>query len=79
MAAKLKEDAPGQGFQIVDAREKEAFDGAGDGQRSHIENSINLPFTDLLNEDGTFKSDADIAEIFKGRGISTEKEQNFMC
>ena len=74
LASKLSEDAAAQGFQIVDARDKKDFDGAGDGKRSHIENSINLPFADLLNEDGTFKSDAEIAELFKGLGISTEKE-----
>ena len=74
LASKLSEDAPAQGFQVIDARDKTDFDGAGDGKRSHIENSINLPFAELLSEDGTFKSDAEISGLFKGLGISTEKE-----
>ena len=57
LAEKLKDDAGAQGFQIVDAREKKDFDASGDGKRSNIENSINLPIDDLLNQDGTLKSD----------------------
>jgi thiosulfate/3-mercaptopyruvate sulfurtransferase len=34
-----------------------------------IKNSINLPFTKLVNEDGTLKSNEELREIFKSRDI----------
>ena len=65
--------------QIIDARDKKDFDGAGDGKSSNIKGAINLPFDELLNKDGTFKSDAEIKEVFKTKNISTEKDSYFMC
>jgi len=37
----------------------------------HITGSKNLPFTELLNENGTLKSDKELANIFLAKGIDT--------
>ena len=40
---------------------------------------MNLPFMQLLNEDGTFKEEAEIAEIFKDIGIDKDKHTVNTC
>ena len=40
---------------------------------------MNLPFPKLLNEDGTMKSQAEIAELYKGIELSTEKKTVSFC
>jgi thiosulfate/3-mercaptopyruvate sulfurtransferase len=60
--------------QIVDARAADRFSGDAPeprpGLRSgHIPGSRNLPFTQLLNHDGTMKSTDDIAAAFSNAGI----------
>ncbi|MDA0222429.1 MAG: 3-mercaptopyruvate sulfurtransferase [Rhodobacterales bacterium] len=67
-ASKLKE------AQIVDARSAARFAGEAPEPRAglrsgHIPNSISLPFTELLNSDGTMKSDAELALIMAAKGI----------
>ena len=63
-------------WQIVDARASGRF--LGDvpepraGLRSgHITGSKNMPFSELINEDGTLKSDAELGKIFTQRDIDT--------
>jgi len=60
----------------VDARGAQRFNGEvpepRKGVRSgHITGSKNLPFTELLNENGTLKSDKELAQVFKAKGIDT--------
>lgn len=67
-AAKLKD------AQILDARSLARFKGEApeprEGLRSgHIPNSICLPFPDLLNTDGTMKSNTDLTEIMENANI----------
>ena len=67
-ASKLKE------AQIVDARSAARFAGEAPEPRAglrsgHIPNSISLPFTELLNSDGTMKSDAELALIMAAKGV----------
>ncbi len=55
--------------QIVDARGAARFNGEvpepRKGVRSgHISGSKNLPFNELLNDNGTMKSDVELAKIF---------------
>lgn len=44
-----------------------------------MKNSLNLPFSLLSNEDGTFKSEAEIAQIFKDVGIDANKHIVTTC
>ena len=68
-ASKLKD------AQILDARSAARFKGEApeprEGLRSgHIPNSKNLPFTELLNADGTMKSVDELRNIMEAHGVN---------
>ena len=59
---------------IIDARSEERFMGTAPEPRSglrsgSIENSINVPYETLLNEDFTFKKKREILDIFSKKGV----------
>ena len=59
---------------IIDARSEERFMGIAPEPRSglrsgSIENSINVPYETLLNEDFTFKSKREIIDVFSKKGV----------
>ncbi len=59
---------------IIDARSEGRFMGTAPEPRSglrsgSIENSINVPYETLLNEDFTFKSKQEIIDIFSEKGV----------
>ena len=59
---------------IIDARSEGRFMGTAPEPRSglrsgSIENSINVPYETLLNEDFTFKSKREIIDIFSRKGV----------
>ena len=59
---------------IIDARSEGRFMGTAPEPRSglrsgSIENSINVPYETLLNEDFTFKSKQEILDIFSKKGV----------
>ncbi len=67
-AVKLKD------AQIVDARSPERFRGEVEEihegvRRGRIPGSINVYYGDLLNEDATMKSNAEIGKVFKAAGV----------
>jgi len=71
-------------FQLIDARSEKRFLGLQpeprEGMRSgHIEDSKNLPFQLLINEDRTFKNVDELASIFKEKEISIHKDKAFSC
>ncbi|BDT95524.1 MULTISPECIES: sulfurtransferase [Nocardia] len=45
----------------------------------HIPGAINVPWSKAANEDGTFKSDAELTEIYKEAGLDGEKETIAYC
>ena len=60
---------------IIDARSEGRFMGTAPEPRSglrsgSIENSINVPYETLLNEDFTFKSKREIIDIFSKKGVA---------
>jgi thiosulfate/3-mercaptopyruvate sulfurtransferase len=70
--------------QILDARSAERFAGTAPeprpGLRSgHMPGALNLPFTKLLREDGTFQSEAALAEAFRNAGIDLNKPVTTTC
>jgi thiosulfate/3-mercaptopyruvate sulfurtransferase len=72
------------GAQIVDARPAARFEGREaeprPGLRSgHIPGAKNVPSQSLLNADGTFKSEADLAQLFKAVGIDVAKPVVTTC
>ncbi len=59
---------------IIDARSEGRFMGTAPEPRSglrsgSIENSINVPYETLLNEDSTFKSKRELIDIFSNKGV----------
>ncbi|WP_424928612.1 3-mercaptopyruvate sulfurtransferase [Amaricoccus tamworthensis] len=70
--------------QIVDARAPERFRGEvpepREGLRSgHIPGSKNVPFTTLLNEDGTMKSPEGLKAAFEAGGVDVGKPAITSC
>lgn len=70
--------------QIVDARSSERFSGRSDeprpGLRSgHIPDSRNLPFSDLVNADGTLKDTAEVARAFASAGVDLDRPVVTSC
>jgi len=70
--------------QILDARSAERFAGTAPEPRAglrggHIPKSLNLPFTDLIAENGTFRSREEIAAAFEKAGVDPDKPVTTSC
>ncbi len=48
-------------------------------QRGHVPGAINIPWSTTANEDGTFKSDADLATLYAEKGFDDAKETIAYC
>lgn len=64
--------------QVVDARSADRFGGKvpepRPGVRSgHIPGSLNVPYTSLLNKDGTVKASAELEKIFADAGVDASR------
>jgi thiosulfate/3-mercaptopyruvate sulfurtransferase len=74
---------------LVDVRSPEEFSGKilapahlpqeQSQQRGHVPSAINVPWSRAANEDGTFKSDEELAELYAGAGLDGEKETIAYC
>lgn len=66
-----------QGLQVVDARGSARFRGEAAEPRpgvraGHMPGALNLPFSNLLNADGTLKQGAALKEAFRAAGVDIE-------
>lgn len=71
-------------YDIVDARSGARFRSEVDepragSRRGNIPGSKNVFFKDLLNQDGTFKSNDEIKQIFDKAGIDLDKNVALSC
>ncbi len=71
-------------YAIVDARSAGRFRGEEDEPRpglrkGHIPGSFNVPYTDLLQADGTMKDEADIRRIFEAAKVDMKKPVITTC
>ena len=59
---------------IVDARDALTYSGATwrGARKGHIKGAINLPTKSLVNADGTWKSDEELAELVTAAGVTPE-------
>ena len=74
---------------LVDVRSPDEFSGKilapahlpqEQSQRpGHIPGAINVPWSKAANEDGTFRTDAELAELYKDAGLDGEKETIAYC
>ncbi|MEO1200138.1 MAG: 3-mercaptopyruvate sulfurtransferase [Pseudomonadota bacterium] len=72
------------GRTVIDARPAERFSGMApeprEGVRSgHEPGTVNLPFSDLVTEDGTLKTNSDLARLFSDAGIDASRSTIAMC
>jgi thiosulfate/3-mercaptopyruvate sulfurtransferase len=84
MAALLAGIESGTAGQILDARATARFAGAAPEPRKglragHIPGSRNLPFTDLLNEDGTYRDAHSMRDLFAATGITPDSPVVTSC
>jgi thiosulfate/3-mercaptopyruvate sulfurtransferase len=74
---------------LVDVRSPDEFSGKllapahlpqEQSQRAgHIPTAINVPWSKAANEDGTFRSDAELAELYSGAGLDESKDTIAYC
>jgi len=70
--------------QVVDARGAARWSGADPDPRpgiaaGHIPGSLNVPFTELYNADGTFKDKAGLKSAFENAGVDLSKPITTSC
>ena len=72
--AELIENLDTGEWQVVDARDTERFEGrAGSGSDGHIPGALNVPFTSLFREDGTYRSPDAIRTEFTDAGVNLNR------
>ena len=81
-------DAIGQ-KNLVDVRSPDEFAGKlvapahlpqeGAQRPGHIPTAVNVPWSKAANEDGTFKSDDDLAKLYADAGLDTAKDTIAYC
>ncbi|GFG72379.1 sulfurtransferase [Mycolicibacter senuensis] len=74
---------------LIDVRSPEEFSGKilapahlpqeQSQQRGHIPSAINVPWSRTANEDGTFRSDEELAKLYADAGLDGEKETIAYC
>jgi thiosulfate/3-mercaptopyruvate sulfurtransferase len=70
-----------QGTQIVDARDAETYRGEvyRGLRRGHIASAVNVPAKSFYNDDGTWKSPADLAAQFEEAGVAADSKVIGYC
>ncbi|MFP4198291.1 MAG: sulfurtransferase [Halanaerobium sp.] len=74
----IAENLDNEDFIVLDTRSEAEYLGeetnSGAARKGRIPNSIHLEWDQVLNDDYSFKSAAEIEEIYKKRGITKDKE-----
>ncbi len=70
--------------QVLDARSADRVYGSGidpvhGGQNGRIPGALNLPFTAVLNADGTYKTPAELRAAFEGAGVDLSSPLTATC
>lgn len=69
-------------YTIIDVRNKEEYDGAtlyGEAKGGHLPGAINIQYIDLFTNDGVLKSNEEIEQIFKDKGIEKDSSIVTYC
>lgn len=80
----MRDAISGQTRQILDARSAERFAGEAPEPRAglktgHMPTALNLPFTELIQEDGTFAPKEKLAEAFRTAGVDLNRPVTTTC
>lgn len=70
--------------QLLDARSAARFSGTAPEPRAglrsgHMPGALNLPFTNLIAEDGTFRKKAELEAAFRNAGVDPDKPVTTTC
>lgn len=78
-----------KGLALVDVRSPKEFSGdilapenlpqEGAQRGGHIPGAANIPWSQAVREDGTFKSVEDLKQLYQGKGITSDKEIIAYC
>ncbi len=78
-----------QGVALVDVRSPQEFSGErthmpeypqeGTLRGGHIPTAVNIPWARAVNEDSTFKSRAELAELYGSQGVTPDKDVITYC
>ena len=78
-----------KGLALVDVRSPKEFSGEilapenlpqeGAQRGGHIPGAANIPWSQAVKEDGTFKSAEDLKQLYQGKGITPDKEIIAYC
>ncbi|MFT6450834.1 MAG: thiosulfate/3-mercaptopyruvate sulfurtransferase [Halocynthiibacter sp.] len=71
-------------YTVIDARPRDRFRGQAPEPRAglrsgHIPNSKNVPYSDLIAENGTLKHDGELRQIFERAGVDLKKPAITSC
>lgn len=74
----IRENIHSQTEQVVDARARGRFLGTApeprpESRSGRIPGSLNVPFTELLNDDGTYKGPNDLKKAFEANNVNLNK------
>ena len=82
--ARLEEGLAHGRFQVLDARSRGRFEGSEPEPRTgvrsgHIPGSLNLPYPDLVNPDGTLRSPDELSRLFEQAGLDLDQPVVTSC
>ena len=85
----VKEHMKAAGTALVDVRSPQEFSGErthmpeypqeGTLRGGHIPSAVSIPWAKAANEDGTFKSTADLKALYEGQGVTPDKDVIAYC
>jgi thiosulfate/3-mercaptopyruvate sulfurtransferase len=77
------------GIELVDVRSPQEYSGElmappgyeqeGASRTGHIPGAQSVPWATAVRDDGTFKSSADLQELYGGKGVTSDKEVRVYC
>ncbi|MEZ4868250.1 MAG: sulfurtransferase [Caldilineaceae bacterium] len=85
----VEESVNNQGRALVDVRSPDEYSGKllapanvpqeGSQRGNHIPGAANIPWASAVGQDGVFKSRAELAEIYGGKGVTADKQVIAYC
>ena len=84
----VRERLGSEDMALVDVRSREEFTGeqiAPEGMNEtaqrggHIPGAVNISWSEAVNDDGTFKTAAELEELYQSRGVTPDKETVAYC
>ncbi len=75
------DELQGENVLLVDVRSEDEYKGVkGESERKgHIPGAVWFEYTNVVNEDGTVKPEAEVKEIVAGAGITPDKDVILYC